>query len=80
MAARPETAERLVFVPGGGHGRPEAEYIKASGRPTLLKPVDVKSLFTLLVPQRPPSSKPTSVRTLGEPGSSELPTLIPPRV
>jgi signal transduction histidine kinase/ActR/RegA family two-component response regulator len=79
-AERPELAERFVFVTGAGLGRAEAEYIKASGRPTLLKPVDVKSLFSLLgPPTRPPSSKPTSVRTLGEPAASELPTLIPPR-
>ncbi len=79
-AARPELAERFVFVTGAGLGRAEAEYIKASGRPTLLKPVDVKSLFSLLAPTtRPPSSKPASVRTLGEPSASELPTLIPPR-
>lgn len=78
-AARPEIAERFVFVTGAGLGRAEAEYIKASGRPTLLKPVDVKSLFTLLAPQRAPSSRPGSVRTLGEPAASELPTLVPPR-
>jgi ActR/RegA family two-component response regulator len=79
-AARPELAERFVFVTGAGLGRAEAEYIKASGRPTLLKPVDVKSLFCLLgPPTRPPSSRPASVRTLGEAGSSELPTLVPPR-
>jgi hypothetical protein len=76
---RPDIAERFVFVTGGGLGRAEADYLKTSRRPVLVKPIDVKSLLALLEPtQAPDSSPPASVRTLNEPGSSERPTL-PPR-
>ena len=76
---RPHIADRFVFVTGGGLGRAEAEYIRASGRPTLLKPVDVKALIALLVPAKAhESASPASVRTLSEPAaSSEQPTLAP---
>jgi signal transduction histidine kinase/FixJ family two-component response regulator len=76
-AQRPHVADRFVFVTGGALGRAEAEYIKASGRPTLLKPVDVKALLTLLAPAPHDSNQPGSVRTLSEPVSSEKPTLVP---
>jgi signal transduction histidine kinase/CheY-like chemotaxis protein len=76
-AQRPHVADRFVFVTGGALGRAEAEYIKASGRPTLLKPVDVKALLALLAPASHDSSQPGSVRTLSEPVSSEKPTLVP---
>ncbi|HEX6276130.1 MAG TPA: ATP-binding protein [Polyangiaceae bacterium] len=75
---RPEVADRFVFVTGGGLGRAEADYLKSSGRPALVKPIDVKSLLALLEPANAPdSSPPASVRTLSEPGSSERPTLPP---
>jgi hypothetical protein len=71
-------AERFVFVTGGGLGRAEADYLKSSGRPALVKPIDVKSLLSLLEPtESPDSSPPASVKTLSEPGSSERPTLPP---
>jgi CheY-like chemotaxis protein len=78
-AQRPHIADRFVFVTGGGLGRAEAEYIRASGRPTLLKPVDVKALIALLTPSPAhDSATPASVRTLSEPAaSSERPTLAP---
>jgi signal transduction histidine kinase/ActR/RegA family two-component response regulator len=77
---RPEVADRFVFVTGGGLGRVEADYLKSSGRPALVKPIDVKSLLALLEPANAPdSSPPASVRTLSEPGSSERPTLPPAR-
>jgi signal transduction histidine kinase/DNA-binding NarL/FixJ family response regulator len=77
-AQRPHIADRFVFVTGGGLGRAEADYIKLSGRPTLLKPVDVKALIALLGPTGgSDSTSPQSVRTLGETGSSERPTLAP---
>lgn len=75
---RPDVAERFVFVTGGGLGRAEADYLKSSGRPALVKPIDVKSLLSLLEPtESPDSSPPASVKTLSEPGSSERPTLPP---
>jgi CheY-like chemotaxis protein len=75
---RPDVAERFVFVTGGGLGRAEADYLKSSGRPALVKPIDVKSLLSLLEPNdSPDSSPPASVRTLSEPGASERPTLPP---
>jgi signal transduction histidine kinase/ActR/RegA family two-component response regulator len=78
-AARPHVADRFVFVTGGALGRAEADYIKLSGRPTLLKPVDVKSILALLAPSAThDSTPPNSVRTLSEAGSSERPTLSPP--
>jgi signal transduction histidine kinase/ActR/RegA family two-component response regulator len=75
---RPDVAERFVFVTGGGLGRVEADYLKNSGRPALVKPIDVKSLLSLLEPtDSPDSSPPASLKTLGEPGASERPTLAP---
>jgi len=78
-AERPHIADRFVFVTGGALGRAEADYVKSSGRPTLLKPVDVKALLALLEPEGAhDSSPPNSVRTLGDAGASERPTLAPP--
>jgi CheY-like chemotaxis protein len=78
LEKRPDVAERFVFVTGGGLGRVEADYLKGSGRPALVKPIDVKSLHALLEPSRASdSSPPASVKTLGEPGASERPTLPP---
>jgi signal transduction histidine kinase/CheY-like chemotaxis protein len=77
-ATRPDVAERFVFVTGGGLGRAEADYLKGSGQPALVKPIDVKSLLALLEPSRDSdSSPPASVKTLSEPGGSERPTLPP---
>jgi hypothetical protein len=75
---RPDIAERFVFVTGGGLGRVEADYLKGSGRPALVNPIDVKSLLALLEPSPAnDSSPPGSVKTLSEPGASERPTLPP---
>lgn len=78
---RPHVADRFVFVTAGALGRAEADYIKSSGRPTLLKPVDVRALLALLKPSDGhDSTPPVSVRTLTESGSSERPTLPPPEL
>jgi CheY-like chemotaxis protein len=78
LAKRPDIAERFVFVTGGGLGRAEADYLKNSGRPALVKPIDVKALLSLLEPSTASDSgPPASVRTLSEPGGSERPTLPP---
>ena len=75
--ARPELAARFVFVTGGGLGRTEADYIKLSGCPALLKPIDLKALLGFLAPTAPDSTPPTPVRTLSEGASSERPTVEP---
>jgi signal transduction histidine kinase/ActR/RegA family two-component response regulator len=78
-ASRPEVAARFVFVTGGALGRAEADYVKLSGCPTLLKPVDLKALLGLLTAAaEPDSAPPAPVRTLREAGASEVPTLEPP--
>lgn len=77
LAQRPDVAARFVFVTGGALGRVEADYLKQSGCPTLIKPVDLKSLFNLLEPSPEPDSSPASVKTLAEGGTSERPTLEP---
>jgi signal transduction histidine kinase/ActR/RegA family two-component response regulator len=83
---RPELARRFVFVTGGALGRVEADYVKRSGCPTLLKPIDLKALLGFLSHgAEPDSTPPAPVRTLSEPvrslseiDSSERPTLDPP--
>ncbi|HLV66184.1 MAG TPA: ATP-binding protein [Polyangiaceae bacterium] len=45
---RPELAERFVFVTGGALGPEETDYLRASSRPTLFKPIDVSGLVDLL--------------------------------
>jgi len=47
-AQRPDLAERFVFVTGGALGPEETDYLRASSRPTLFKPIDVNGLVDLL--------------------------------
>jgi signal transduction histidine kinase/ActR/RegA family two-component response regulator len=76
---RPEIAARFVFVTGAALGGAEADYLKRSGCPALLKPIDVHGLRALLSPRETrESTPPTSVRTLAEPSTSDLPTVAPP--
>jgi DNA-binding NarL/FixJ family response regulator len=83
-ARRPEIAERFVFVTGGACSKSEADYVRASGCPTMLKPVDTKQLLEGLAGELPPSSVvPESVPTLrSDPPargvSSTVPT-VPPK-
>lgn len=77
LAQRPNVAARFVFVTGGALGRVEADYIKQSGRPTLIKPVDLQSVLSLLEPSSGSDSGPASVRTLVDVGPSERATLPP---
>jgi signal transduction histidine kinase/DNA-binding NarL/FixJ family response regulator len=80
QAKRPDLAARFVFVTGAALGKAEADYLKASGCATLLKPVDAPQLRALLETRGDTSNAPPqSVRTLAEPPESERPTLIPPR-
>jgi len=66
---RPDLAERFVFVTGGALGPGEAEYLKNSARPTLFKPVELKTILDLLEDDGPESTQPNSVRTLNAPSS-----------
>lgn len=68
-ARRPDLAERFVFVTGGALGPSEAEYLKNSARPTLFKPVELKTILDLLDDDGPESTQPNSVRTLNAPSS-----------
>lgn len=65
-AKRPEIAGRFVFVTGGACSKAEADYLRSSGCPTLLKPVDTKQILDALVAE---SSAQSAVATL----SSEVP-------
>jgi signal transduction histidine kinase/ActR/RegA family two-component response regulator len=68
---RPEIARRFVFVTGGALGKDEANYLRASGCTTLVKPVELRSLLELLEDPNPASSPPNTVKTLlQEPPSS----------
>ncbi|HEY6727075.1 MAG TPA: response regulator, partial [Polyangiaceae bacterium] len=58
---RPEIAARFVFVTGGALGKDEADYLRASGCPTLFKPLDTAGLLALLESR---GAEPTGVRTL----------------
>jgi signal transduction histidine kinase/ActR/RegA family two-component response regulator len=69
-ARRPDLAERFVFVTGGALGRTEAEYLKNSACPTLVKPVELKTIIDLLKDSGPKSAPPNSVRTLNSPSST----------
>jgi len=51
-ARRPDLADRLVFVTGGALGRGEAEYLKTSGCPTLVQPVELATIIELLAEKR----------------------------
>ncbi len=80
QSKRPDLAARFVFVTGAALGKAEADYLKASGCATLLKPVDAPQLRALLEARLDATNAaPQSVRTLAEPPESERPTLIPPR-
>ncbi|HKQ68341.1 MAG TPA: ATP-binding protein [Polyangiaceae bacterium] len=85
-AARPLVAKNFVFLTGGACSKQEADYLRASGCATLLKPVDVKDIWAALAGPNPRNSvAPEGVATLrselpgaGETdGVSNVPTLPP---
>jgi two-component system, cell cycle sensor histidine kinase and response regulator CckA len=64
-AKRPDIAARFVFVTGGACSKSEADYVRSSGCPTLLKPIDTKELLEALgVPTLPVSVVPADLVTL----------------
>jgi FixJ family two-component response regulator len=52
-ATRPDIADRFVFVTGGGCTKAEADYLRDSGCPTLLKPVNVEQILSALAAPHP---------------------------
>jgi len=64
-ARRPEIAERFVFVTGGACSKQEADYLRSSGCPTLLKPLKIEDVLAALAEPHPPDSvAPEAVATL----------------
>jgi signal transduction histidine kinase/DNA-binding NarL/FixJ family response regulator len=64
-AKRPRLGERFLFVTGGACSKEEADYVRASGCATLVKPVDMKDIWTALsAPPSRISGAPEGVATL----------------
>src|SRR5262249_50723331 len=72
-AERPDIARRFIFVTGGACSHEEAEYLRASGCPTLLKPINAADIWGSLAAPNPSDSAPPGVRTL----RSDIPTPPP---
>jgi DNA-binding response OmpR family regulator len=82
-ARRPRLGERFLFVTGGACTKEEADYVRASGCATLVKPVDMKDVLTALSsPLSRISGAPEGVATLrSDPPNTgaSASTLPPPR-
>jgi signal transduction histidine kinase/ActR/RegA family two-component response regulator len=79
---RARLAERFLFVTGGACSKEEADYVRASGCATLVKPVDMKDIWAALaVPPSHISEAPEGVVTLRSDApqstGSAAPTLPP---
>jgi two-component system NtrC family sensor kinase len=80
-AKRPRIGERFLFVTGGACTKEEADYVRASGCATLVKPVDMKDIWTALsAPPSRISGAPEGVATLRSdaPQASSVASTIPP--
>lgn len=66
-AERPDLAARFVFVTGGACTKAAADYLRTSGCPTLLKPVDLPTLLAALDSTAPAASMPRPLKTLMPP-------------
>jgi len=81
-AKRTRMAERFLFVTGGACSKQEADYLRASGCATLVKPVDMKDIWRRLR-RRPRTYRgaPEGIATLrSDPPqavTSDTPTLPP---
>jgi CheY-like chemotaxis protein len=70
-AKRPDIAQKFVFITAGASTQREADYLSASGCPTLLKPLDMREIWVLLhlpVPSAsfaPSSERPSSIPVSG---------------
>jgi signal transduction histidine kinase/ActR/RegA family two-component response regulator len=83
-AKRPRLGERFLFVTGGACTKEEADYVRASGCATLVKPVDMKDIWAALAaPPSRISGSPEGIATLrsdppqGTISSPASPTLPP---
>jgi signal transduction histidine kinase/ActR/RegA family two-component response regulator len=83
-AHRPLIAAHFIFVTGGACSKSEADYLRASGCPTLIKPIDMKDIWGALTTFPRQTSAAEGVATLrpdlGEPRHSEIPTLPPDKI
>lgn len=69
-----ELASRFVFITAGVLSAEVAQYLIASGRPTLIKPIALEEVADLLaVEDVPLSERPSTARTLDGSGSSRPP-------
>jgi CheY-like chemotaxis protein len=70
LAKRPDIAQKFVFITAGASSQREADYLSASGCPTLLKPLDMREIWLLLhLPSPSASFAPSSERPSSIPAS-----------
>src|SRR5690242_13654418 len=83
-AHRPLIAAHFIFVTGGACSKREADYLRASGCPTLIKPIDMKDIWAALQTFPLATAASEGVATLrpdfGEPHDSDIPTLPPDKI
>jgi signal transduction histidine kinase/ActR/RegA family two-component response regulator len=83
-AHRPLIAAHFIFVTGGACTKREADYLRASGCPTLIKPIDMKDIWNALQTFPRPTTSGEGVATLRPDLSaarhSEIPTLPPDKL
>jgi len=80
-AHRPLIAAHFIFVTGGACSKREADYLRASGCPTLIKPIEMKDIWGALQTFPRSTTSAEGVATLrpdtDEPRHSEIPTQPP---
>jgi signal transduction histidine kinase/ActR/RegA family two-component response regulator len=83
-AHRPLIAAHFVFVTGGACSKREADYLRASGCPTLIKPIDMKDIWGALQTFPRATTSGEGVATLrpdiGDARHSDIPTLPPDKL
>lgn len=83
-AHRPLIAAHFIFVTGGACSKKEADYLRASGCPTLIKPIDMKEIWGALQTFPRPTESQEGVATLrpdtAEPRLSDMPTEPPEKL
>ena len=83
-AHRPLIAAHFIFVTGGACSKREADYLRASGCPTFIKPIDMKEIWGALQTFPRATASAEGVATLrpdtDEQRHSEIPTLPPDKL
>ncbi|MET0592108.1 MAG: ATP-binding protein [Polyangiaceae bacterium] len=88
-AHRPLIAAHFIFVTGGACSKREADYLRASGCPTLIKPIDMKDIWSALQTFPRQAATAEGVATLrpdlddprhDDPRHSDVPTLPPDKI